>query len=143
MKITYKIAGDTGEKEVVDLVKCPNCSRKLMLLPTSFPLNDVQCTGCHFRAQIKSVRSKPKDVIRGAGWDIMAKVLKAGFLVPPLIVNFAWEERTVLHREVRFYPFVKKTNLSKYIANIHGGKRRYRMFNYSLKGLPFLVLYQR
>lgn len=143
MKITYKFTGDTGEKEVVDLVSCPNCDRKLMLLPASFPLNDIQCTGCHFRAQVKSVSSKPKDIIRGAGWDIMAKVLKAGFLVPPLIANFHWEEGKTKHQEIRFYPFIKKGNLSKYIANIHQGERRYAMFNYSLKGLAFFVLYQK
>lgn len=55
-----KINGNQGEQEVVDLVKCPNCGKDLMLLPTNYPLYDLQCTGCNFRAQVKTNRSKPK-----------------------------------------------------------------------------------
>ena len=32
-----KQSGDLGEKEIVDLVLCPNCGKKLMLLPQSYP----------------------------------------------------------------------------------------------------------
>src|SRR3989338_8820488 len=92
--VTNKITGDKGELEVIKFVECPNCNRKLMLLPNSYPLFDVQCRGCFFRAQVKSTNgSKPHDVIRGAGWEIMNKVLKAGSLVPSLIVNFTWMEK--------------------------------------------------
>jgi len=58
------------------LVPCPNCAKKLMSLPKNFPLYDIQCTGCSFRAQVKTNNSKPKNEIFGAGWDIMSKVLK-------------------------------------------------------------------
>ncbi len=88
MKESNKSAGDIGEQEVVDLVPCPNCQKKLMLLPVGYPLFDVQCTGCSFRAQVKTNRSKPKASILGAGWQIMDKVLKSGYLTPPLIANF-------------------------------------------------------
>ena len=37
--------GDKGENEVIEKIKCPNCNRKLMLLPKNYPLVDVQCTG--------------------------------------------------------------------------------------------------
>lgn len=40
--------GDQGEIEIVEKVPCPNCGKKLMLLPTGYPLYDVQCTGCNF-----------------------------------------------------------------------------------------------
>src|ERR1700752_1253001 len=105
--VTNKISGDKGEREVIKLIKCPNCERKLMLLPKSYPLYDVQCTGCFFRAQVKTTSgSKPSDHIRGAGWDIIYKVLKAGALVPPLITNNKWKEKGKQRQEIRFYPFV-------------------------------------
>lgn len=87
-----KVSGDEGEKEVVKLVPCPNCKKSLMLLPQSYPLFDVQCTGCSFRAQVKTNNSKPKNTIFGAGWEIIDKVTKSGYLVPPLIANFKWKE---------------------------------------------------
>ncbi|MCC6934701.1 MAG: hypothetical protein IT406_03400 [Candidatus Yanofskybacteria bacterium] len=142
--INNKITGDKGELEVIKHVECPNCGRRLMLLPNSYPLYDVQCRGCFFRAQVKSTNgSKPHDVIRGAGWDIINKVLKSGALVPPLIVNFKWKEGDKQRQEIRFYPFIKKTNLCNYTANIKSRERLYKMFNYNLKGMKFYVLYEK
>lgn len=140
--INNKITGDKGELDVIKRVACPNCNRKLMLLPNSYPLYDVQCRGCFFRAQVKSTNgSKPHDVIRGAGWDIIHKVLKAGALVPPLIVNFRWEEKGKSKQEIRFYPFIKKDHLMNYIADIKSRQRKYKMFNYNLKGMKYYVLF--
>ena len=73
--MSNKKTGDKGEKEIVKLVKCPNCRKELMLLPTNYPLYDIQCTACQFRAQIKTNNWKPKSEVFGAGWDIMEKVL--------------------------------------------------------------------
>ena len=126
--VNNKIRGTVGEIEVVKLIKCPNCGKKLMLLPEGYPLFDIQCKACNFRAQIKtSTNSKPKDVVRGAGWDIMNKVLKSGFLVPSLIVNFKWKEKNKDKQEIRFYPFIKKSNLRYYVANIKSRDRKYKM----------------
>jgi len=142
--VNNKITGDKGELEVIKHVECPNCSRKLMLLPNSYPLYDVQCRGCFFRAQVKSTNgSKPHDVIRGAGWDIINKVLKSGVLVPPLIVNFKWKQKNKQRQEIRFYPFIKKANLMNYTANIKSRERMYKMFNYNLKGMKYYVLYEK
>ena len=44
-----KISGDAGELDVVEKVPCPNCGKKLMILPQNYPLYDVQCVGCNFR----------------------------------------------------------------------------------------------
>jgi DNA-directed RNA polymerase subunit RPC12/RpoP len=101
-----KLAGDQGEKEIIKLVNCPNCGKKLMSLPIGYPLYDVQCTGCMFRAQVKTNASKPKKVVFGAGWQIMDKVLKSGYMVPALFLNFKWIEKGKKHQEIRFYPFV-------------------------------------
>ena len=136
-----KSAGDLGEKEVIDLIKCPSCGNKLVLLPQGFPLYDIQCSRCMFRAQVKTNNTKPKGVIFGAGWDIYNKVLKAGYLAPPLIVNFKWETKDGKHREIRFYPFIPKTNIKKYTLSPTAKRANYKMFRYEfLNDIPFFTL---
>lgn len=136
--------GDKGEQEIVDLVPCPNCQKKLMLLPPNFPLYDVQCTGCSFRAQVKTNQSKPKAVIFGAGWEIMDKVLKSGFITPPIFTNFKWMEKGKEKQEIRFYPFVPKKNLRKYQLSETARRANYKMFNYvGLDMLPYFLMYKK
>lgn len=140
---TNKKAGDAGEKEVIDMVECPNCAKKLMLLPTNYPLYDVQCTGCSFRAQVKTIKSKPKDEIFGAGWEIMEKVLKSGFMVPPLFANFKWIQNGTQQQEIRFYPFIPKSNLKKRQISPTAKRANYKMFNYvGLSNLPYFEAYK-
>ena len=81
--MSNKDSGDAGEQEVIDLVPCSNCNKKLMKLPQGFPLVDVQCTNCVFRAQIKTNNHRPRAKIRGAGWNIMNGNIKTGQMVPP------------------------------------------------------------
>jgi len=139
-----KQSGKSGEEEVVRLIRCPNCGKKLMILPPNYPLYDLQCTGCSFRAQVKTNQSKPKKEVFGAGWEIMNKVLKSGFLPPPLIVNFRWQEEGKARQEIRFYPFVPKDNLKKSFRNIQSRNRKYWMFNYTgLDKLPYFVAYKK
>lgn len=139
-----KIAGDFGENEIVELVPCPNCTKKLMTLPKNYPLYDLQCMGCNFRAQVKTNLSKPKREIFGAGWDIMDKVTKSGFIIPPLITNYKWTEKGVEHHEVRFYPFIPKLNLKVRVLSESARRANYKMFNYiGLDKLPYFVLYVR
>lgn len=135
--------GDVGEKEVVELVPCPNCNKQMMLLPPNYPLCDVQCSGCNFRAQIKTNRSKPKNEIFGAGWDIMDKVLKSGYLMPPLIANFKWSDKSGKHQKIIFYPFVPKKNLKVRKLSETARRANYKMFNYTgLDNLPSFVLFE-
>lgn len=142
--MSNKQSGDQGEIDIVELVPCPNCQKKLMLLPPSYPLYDVQCTGCVFRAQVKTNNCKPKNVIFGAGYDIYEKVMKAGFLSPPLIVNFKWEGKDGgACQEIRFYPFVAKGNIKKYTLSEKARRANYRMFRYEkLDKIPHMVLHQ-
>jgi DNA-directed RNA polymerase subunit RPC12/RpoP len=136
-----KKAGDDGEKDIVNLVPCPNCGKKLMQLPQNYPLYDVQCTGCSFRAQVKTNNSKPKDVIFGAGWEIMDKVLKSGFMIPPLIANFKWVEGGKAKQKILFYPFVPRTFLKKRQLSPTARRANYKMFNYvRLSQLPSMTL---
>lgn len=139
-----KKVGDEGEKEIVDLVPCPNCGKKLMILPPNYPLYDVQCTGCNFRAQVKTNNCKCKGIILGAGWDIMDKVLKSGFITPPIFINFKWTEGGIKKQEIRFYPFVPKRNLKKRHVKIKKSGREFWMFDYiKLDKLPFFVVYKK
>lgn len=139
-----KAAGDRGEQEVISLVKCPNCAKPLVIMPPNYPLYDVQCTGCSFRAQVKTNQSKPKAEIFGAGWEIINKVLKAGFTVPPLIANFRWHEQGQVKQRIMFYPFVPKANLKKHRLPPTAKRANYAMFNYvGLDKLPHFVVYEK
>lgn len=134
-------SGDAGELEVVALVPCPNCGKKLMALPKNYPLYDVQCTGCLFRAQVKTNNCKPKPEIFGAGWDIIEKVMKSGYMVPPLITNFKWKDKEGIHQEIRFYPFVPKINLKMHKLSPTARRANYKMFNYiGIDDIPFFPL---
>ena len=73
----------------------------------------------------------------------MSKVLKAGYLAPPLIVNFVWEEDGAEKQEIRFYPFIRKTELRPYTAKITRENRQYKMFDYVLKKAEYYVLYKK
>ena len=143
MSINKKQRGDIGEKEVIDSIMCPNCGKKLMVLPPNYPLFDIQCTACAFRAQVKTNNKKPAKEIFGAGWEIVDKVLKSGYLMPPLITNYKWKENKMEKQEIRFYPFVPKINLKKSLRDIKSHNRKYWMFNYTdLDKLPYLLLYK-
>lgn len=139
-----KKSGDLGELEVVKLVVCPNCGKKLMILPPGYPLFDVQCTGCSFRAQVKTNCCKPKSVIWGAGWQVMNKVLKSGYMTPPLFLNFKWDEKGKQKQEIRFYPFVPKKNLSNYRLSENARRANYEMFTYvGMDKLPHFSIYKK
>lgn len=139
-KMNNQTKGKMGELEIIERVKCPNCQRKLMTLPTNYPLVDVQCTACHFRAQVKTFTSKPKDTNLGSGWEIMNKALKAGYMVPPTFLNFRWGN----HQEIRFYPFVPKTNLKNYQLSPKAKRANYKMFSYiGMNKLPHFVVYKK
>lgn len=138
-----KEGGDAGEKEVAKLIPCPNCQSDLMLLPPNYPMYDVQCTACSFRAQVKTNKCKPKKEIFGAGWEILNKVLKAGYMMPPLIVNFKWTDGNAKRQNILFYPFVPKKHIKKTYLR-RKGKTIYPMFNYiRLNELPCLQLYNK
>jgi len=136
--------GDEGEREVVELIKCPNCKKELMLLPPNYPMCDIQCSGCTFRAQIKTNRSKPKAEIFGTGWDVTEKTLKSGYMMPPLITNNKWTDKAGDHQEIRLYPFVPKTNLKMRKLSETARRANYKMFNYiGLDKLPYFELLKR
>lgn len=135
-----KEVGDEGEREIVKHVPCPNCKKELMILPPNYPLVDVQCTGCIFRAQVKTVNSSPKNILFGAGWEIMNKVLKSGYMIPPTFFNFKWDN----HQEIRFYPFIPRINLENYQLSPKAKRANYKMFRYvKMNEIPCFVVYKK
>ena len=141
---TNKETGNAGEQQVVDLVPCPNCKKELMLLPKNYPLYDVQCTWCSFRAQVKTISNKPSKIFFGAGWDIMEKVLKSWFMIPPLFANFKWKEKEWEKQEIRFYPFIPKVNLKKYQLSETARRANYKMFHYQdMDSVPYFIVYKK
>ena len=111
-----------------------------MLLPPNYPLFDVQCTGCSFRAQVKTSKLSPRNIVFGAGWEIMDKVLKSGHTIPSLLLNFKWG----VHQEIRFYPFIPRLNLKKYQLSSTARRANYKMFQYTgMNKLPYFVAYKK
>jgi len=142
--MSTKENGDVGELEVITLIACPNCGKSLMLLPPSFPMSDVQCIGCNFRAQIKTSNAKPKSVVYGSTWNITEKVLKAGYIMPPLFVNFKWTEKAEQHQQIRFYPFIPKHNLRQRTLPETAKRAGLKMFDYiGLDTLPHFIMYSK
>jgi len=138
--ISNKSIGDSGEIDVIAKILCPNCKRKLVRLPESYPLYDIQCTACYFKAQVKTSNNMPSDTLFGAGWEIMNKVLKAGYPIPSLIANFKWKTS----QEIRFYPFIPKENLKRRVLSPTARRANYKMFNYTgLTNLPYFKLYSK
>jgi hypothetical protein len=140
--------GKKGEAEVVALARCPNCRGDLMTLPEGYPLYDVQCRKCLFRAQVKTFASRPANVMYGSGWDILQKTMRSGHLVPPLIINCKWRHKGESHHAIRFYPLVPHANLKPRIAHIKGNttkkSRLHKMFNYiGMTSLPFMPLHEK
>ncbi len=134
--------GKKGEKQVVNLVRCPNCGKKLSLLPPGYPMYDLQCTACSFRAQVKTPSRSPKNQVLGASWDILHRVLRAGFMIPPLIINFTWGTGRGRKQIIRFYPFIPTRNIVPYKVNSQGNAS-YKSFYYTgLDELPHFDLYE-
>lgn len=126
-------SGFGGEMEITKYVACPGCNSPLVLLPKGFPLYDIQCSRCIFRAQVKTNRCAPKGQIFGAGYDILESSRRAGQLIPPLIAHFNWVDKSgdgSLRREVYFFPFLTDSNIRLRVRSAGGARPGYREFNY-------------
>lgn len=74
----------------------------------------------------------------------MSKVLKSGFITPPLFLNFKWTEKGREKQEIRFYPFVPKNNLRNYKLSETARRANYEMFTYvGMDKLPYFLVYEK
>ena len=74
----------------------------------------------------------------------MEKVLKAGYMTPPLLVNFKWKDATGAHQKIIFYPFIPKSHLRVRKLSSRARRANYRMFNYvGIDKLPHFVVYKK
>lgn len=72
----------------------------------------------------------------------MEKVLKSGFMVPPLFTNYKYQNNGVAWQTIIFYPFIPKTNLKKRQLSETARRANYKMFNYKgLFKLPNSIVY--
>jgi hypothetical protein len=131
---TRQDSGDEGQKIVCELIRCPNCDAKLIQLPKNFPIYDVQCSGCLFRAQVKSSYNFNGKKITGSGWNVMNHAMKSGMVIPPVILN--------TKTEIRFYPYIPKVCVvkRKKPATFKSGRNPHWMFDYEVSELKYYVL---
>jgi hypothetical protein len=142
-RTSKQITGDTGEAFVASSVPCPYCDRKLELLPKNYPLFDVQCSSCLFRAQVKTSKAPISGTIAGSGWDIKESARKLGVLSPPIISVSNTRASKETQRVVQFFPFIPESHLKKKQPFKDPGHKRlkYRMFDYvRMNEVPRFVL---
>ena len=73
----------------------------------------------------------------------MNKVLKSGFLMPPLIINYIWSEKGIQKQKIVFYPFIPRVNIKKRTLSATAQRANYKMFDYvGLRSLPHFTLYE-
>jgi hypothetical protein len=109
--------GDEAERYVVERVPCPSCGCGLRQLPPGYPLFDVQCSRCLFRAQVKRVQEKPRSRLRGGSWNVVSTYLRTGQLLPPMFVCFEWPRSRAEPGSVYFFPLVPAKNVGKRVLS--------------------------
>ena len=134
--------GMAGEAEVARKVRCPECDGRLALLKKkNTPLFDLECTGCKFKAQVKTVWERPRNWVTGAGWRPMEEWLNdPKHKVPPLIVNFKWDSG----QQILFYPDIPAGHLKRRVLPENHRNAGHEMFNYMhLNHLRCITLFYR
>lgn len=109
--------GEEAERFVVEHVRCPSCASPLRRLPPGYPLFDLQCYRCLFRAQVKRVQEKPRSRLRGGSWNVVSTYLRTGQLLPPMFVCFDWPRSQPEPGCVYFFPLVPAKNVVKRVLS--------------------------
>ena len=86
-------------------------------LAPGYPLFDVQCSRCLFRAQVKRVQERPRNRLRGGSWNVVNTYLRTGQLLPPMFVCFDWPRSELEPGSVYFFPLVPARNVSKRVLS--------------------------
>jgi hypothetical protein len=142
-RTSKQATGDAGEEFVASSVPCPYCDRKLELLPKNYPLFDVQCSSCLFRAQVKTSKTPISGTIPGGGLKMKESARRLGILSPPIISVSNMKANKADERLVQFFPFIPESHTKKK-PPLKDPKRehlKYRMFDYvRMNELPRFVL---
>jgi hypothetical protein len=109
--------GEAAEQFVVENVRCPSCGSTLRQLPPGYPLFDLQCSRCLFRAQVKRVQEKPRSRLRGGSWSVVSTYLRTGQLLPPMFVCFDWPRKQAEPGSVYLFPLVPAKNVIKRVLS--------------------------
>jgi len=114
------------------------------VIPTGFPLYDLDCTRCLFRAQVKRILSPPRNRIRGASWEVLNHHLKTGQLVPPIFACFGWKTGEPTPQIIFFFPFVPATHLRKRVLSENHATPGRKMTEYErMLELPKMTVWER
>lgn len=109
--------GEEAERFIAERVPCPSCGGALHELARGYPLFDVQCSRCLFRAQVKRVQESPRNRLRGGSWSVVNTYLRTGQLLPPMFVRFDWPRTEREPGTVYFFPLVPAKNVSKRVLS--------------------------
>lgn len=109
--------GEEAERFIAEHVPCPSCGSALRQLPPGYPLFDIQCSACLFRAQVKRVQEKPRSRLRGGSWSVVSTYLRTGQLLPPMFVCFEWPRSQHEPGSVYFFPLVPAKNVAKRVLS--------------------------
>jgi hypothetical protein len=135
--------GAQAERFVVQYLSCQSCGSSLRELPVGYPLFDVECVRCLFRAQVKRVKAGPRDRLRGGSFDLVSHHLKTGHLLPPLFVCFGWETGAATPGEVWFFPLVPAKNVKARILSERHSTPGRRMAEFvGMRALPHSVIWR-
>ena len=99
-------SGARAVRFAIEHATCPYCKKGLVELPPATPVYDVACERCEFRAQVKSVESKPRSRIRGASARPLAGLRLAGKSSPPLLVVWGWDGLARTAHAIWLFPLV-------------------------------------
>jgi hypothetical protein len=114
---TSTTLGEEAERLIAERVPCPSCGSALHQLVRGYPLFDVQCSKCLFRAQVKRVQEAPRNRLRGGSWNVVNTYLRTGQLLPPMFVCFGWPRLVAEPSSIYFFPLVPAKNVTKRVLS--------------------------
>ena len=114
---TTTTLGEAAEQLIADRVPCPSCGSALQQLARGYPLFDIQCSKCLFRAQVKRVHEPPRSRLRGGSWNVVNTYLRTGQLLPPMFVCFGWPRLLAEPSAIYFFPIVPAKNVTKRVLS--------------------------
>ena len=136
-------AGFEAEAFVIENVPCPSCGHELRALHPGFPLYDVDCSRCLFRAQVKRILAPPRNRIRGASWDVLHHHLRTGQLIPPIFACFGWKTGAPAPQVIYFFPFIPATHISRRVLSENHATPGRKMTEYErMLELPKMVVWE-
>ncbi len=98
---------------ILNFVPCPNCKSRLEAKPVEHEWKNVFCTECAFACRFITVHHDPNI----SKFNILPKDLKTLLtektLLPPLIIDYKWNDGNMEWEKVFFFPFISSKFLEE------------------------------